>query len=249
MDLASVIGLVGGILAVFGGGMLEGIPLKALLQINAFVIVIVGSVSAMLLSTPVSTLVLGSKMIKDLFFFNSNQAKPLADQIIAYATTARKENLLFLEKSMDSVPHPFLKRTLRCALDGLDPETLTEIMENDIAVSEEKEVAAGTMFETCGGYAPTIGIIGAVLGLIHVMKGLAEGGSTEELGNGIALAFVATVYGVGSANLVFIPFGNKLKFRAAYNRRLRHMMLTGVLGIVQGLHPLIIQEKMRAYYD
>lgn len=251
MDIASIIGLALGIVAVFGGALMEGLPLAAILQLTAFIIVILGSLGAMLLSTPVDTLILGSKMIKDLFIFNTNQGKALAELILAYADKARKDGLLALEDSIEEVPHPFLKKALRCALDGYDPDAIVEVMETQISIQEQKETDAGKMWEVCGGYAPTIGIIGAVLGLIVVMGGLSAGGEggTEALGSGIAVAFVATIYGVGSANLIFIPFGGKMKSRAAYNKKLRMMMLTGVLGIVQGLHPLIIQDKIKPYYE
>jgi chemotaxis protein MotA len=249
MDKATVIGLILGIFAVFGGGLLEGLSMYSLLQFTAFLIVMGGTIGAMLVSTPVDTLTLGMKMIRDLFFFNPNQMQEYADSIIKYAEMARRESILSLEKAIDEVPHPFMKRCLRCAVDGYGPETISDVMETEITITEEKETNAGKMFEGAGGYAPTIGIIGAVLGLIKVMNGLAEGGSTAELGEGIAVAFVATIYGVGAANLVLIPFGGKIKMRAAYNKRMKEMMLTGVLGIVQGLNPRFIQERIRMYYE
>lgn len=249
VDLASTIGLLLGILCVFGGGLLEGLPLSALIQDTAFIIVIGGSIGAMLLSTPMDTLMLGVKLFKDLFIFNTGKNAEYAKVILSYAEIARRESILALEKSINDAPDPFLQKALRCAVDGYDPDTISEVMEAEIAIVEEKEMNVGKMFEAAGGYAPTIGIIGAVLGLIHVMGGLAKGGGTDELGSGIAVAFVATIYGVGSANLFFIPCGGKLKTRAAYNKRLKQMMLAGVLGIVSGLNPRVIQERIKCYYE
>ncbi|MBF0208000.1 MAG: flagellar motor protein [Oligoflexia bacterium] len=248
LDLTSVIGLFLGIFAVFGGGVMEGISIVALIQVTAFIIVVMGSVGAMLLTTPADTLVLGVKLTKDIFIFNLNQMEDYAKVILEYAEVARRESILALEKMIADAPHPFLQRALRCAVDGYDPDTIADVMEAEMNLTEEKETNVGKMYEAAGGYAPTIGIIGAVLGLIHVMHGLARGGSTEELGNGIGVAFVATIYGVGSANLVFIPFGGKLKTRAVYNKRLKQMMLAGVLGIVQGLNPRVIEERIKCYY-
>ncbi len=249
IDIASIVGVLLGIIAVFGGGILEGISVFSLIQVTAFLIVIGGTIGAMLVSTPMDTIKLGAKMLKDIFIFNPNQMEEYANSINQYAEMARRESILALEKVIDDAPHPFLKKALRCAVDGYDPDTIVEVMETDIHLAEEKETNAGKMYENAGGFAPTIGIIGAVLGLIHVMNGLAHGAGTNELGKGIAVAFVATIYGVGAANLVFIPFGNKLKMRASYNKKVKQMMLAGVLGIVQGSNPRVIQERIKAYYE
>ncbi len=247
MDLSSVIGLVLGIGAVFGGAAMEGLPMHSILQFTAFVIVLGGSIGAMLLSTPTATLKEGLALTKELFFFDTSQAKVMAGLILQYAETARRDGIVVLEKTIEQVPDLFLRRALKCAVDGMDIEQITDIMETEIWTNEEKENNAGKMYETCGGYCPTIGIIGAVLGLIHVMHGLALGSGTEEMGSGIAVAFVATIYGVGAANLIFIPFGNKLKARAADKRKARQMILKGVLSIVQGKHPMIIQEELKSF--
>lgn len=249
LDIASVVGLIMGILAVFGGGMAEGISIGSLIQVTAFLIVMGGSIAAMLISTPMDTLQLGMKLIRDVFVFNPSQTKLLAEEIIKYSELARRESILSLEKNVNDAPHPFLQRALRCAVDGYSPDTISDVMETEIALTEEKETNAAKMFENAGGFAPTIGIIGAVLGLIVVMNGLAKGGGTDELGKGIAVAFVATIYGLFAANIIFIPFGNKLRTRATFNKKLKQMMLAGVLGIVGGLNPRVIQERIRAYYE
>ncbi|MBF0360751.1 MAG: flagellar motor protein [Oligoflexia bacterium] len=249
LDIASIVGVVLGLLAVFGGGIAEGISIGSLIQITAFLIVMGGTVAAMLISTPMDTIQLGMKLAKDVFIFNPGQMKTLAEEVIKYSELARRESILSLEKNVNDAPHPFLQRALRCAVDGYSPDTISDVMETEIALTEEKETNAAKMFENAGGFAPTIGIIGAVLGLIVVMNGLAKGGGTDELGKGIAVAFVATIYGLLFANIFFIPFGNKLKTRAVFNKKLKQMMLAGVLGIVGGLNPRVIQERIRAYYE
>ncbi|MBF0313851.1 MAG: flagellar motor protein [Oligoflexia bacterium] len=248
LDIATVAGLVIGFVAVFGGGMIEGVHLSALMQPTAFMIVAGGTAGALLVSTPLDTVSLGAKLFKDLFLFNLNQMEELSKVILNYAEVARRESILALEKMIADAPHPFLQRALRCAVDGYDPETISDVMEAEMSITEERETNVAKMFEGAGGYAPTIGIIGAVLGLIHVMNGLARGGGTDELGSGIAVAFVATIYGLVIANLILIPFGSKLKTRAAYNKRLKQMMLAGVLGIVHGLNPRVIEERIKCYY-
>ena len=170
--------------------------------------------------------------------------KALIDEIITYATKARKNGLVSLESEADSVQDPFLRKALNLAVDGADLQELRKMMELQIGVEEHHALAEAKVFESAGGYSPTIGIIGAVLGLIQVMKNLAN---IEEVGRGIAVAFVATVYGVALANIFLLPVANKIKARVQQESQRKELMLEGVAGIVEGLNPKLIRSKLEAY--
>jgi chemotaxis protein MotA len=168
----------------------------------------------------------------------------MIDQVIDYATKARKNGIVSLESDAGSIDDPFLKKALNLAVDGTDLQELRKMMETDIALAEQTAEAEAKVWEAAGGYAPTIGIIGAVMGLIQVMKHLED---IKEVGHGIAVAFVATVYGVGSANIFFLPAGNKLRARIRQATLMKEMILEGIMGIVEGLNPTLIRMKMNAF--
>jgi chemotaxis protein MotA len=163
---------------------------------------------------------------------------------VQYAIKARKNGIVSLESEANSIADPFLRKALNLAVDGTDLQELRKMMEVDIAVGEQDSEAEAKVWESAGGYAPTIGIIGAVLGLIQVMKHLED---IKEVGHGIAVAFVATVYGVGSANIFFLPAANKLRARMREAAMLKEMTLEGVTGIVEGLNPTLIRLKLESY--
>ncbi|HSW50081.1 MAG TPA: MotA/TolQ/ExbB proton channel family protein, partial [Bryobacteraceae bacterium] len=165
-------------------------------------------------------------------------------ELIGFATKARKSGIVSLEQEVDTLPDPFLKKALSLAIDGMELKELRKMMELEIGMEEQRAEEEAKVYEAAGGYSPTIGIIGAVLGLIQVMKHLEN---IEEVGKGIAVAFVATVYGVGLANIFFLPSGNKLKARARQTIMLRELVLEGVAGIVEGLNPKLIRSKLEAY--
>jgi chemotaxis protein MotA len=179
-----------------------------------------------------------------VFLDRTQPLEPLIDDILSFATKARKQGVVALEREAANIEDPFLRKALNLAVDGTDLQELRKMMELEIELEEHRAEAEAKVYEAAGGYAPTIGIIGAVLGLIQVMKHLEN---IEEVGKGIAVAFVATVYGVASANIFFLPAANKLKSRLQYVVHMRELMLEGVVGIVEGMNPKLIRLKLEAY--
>jgi chemotaxis protein MotA len=241
-DGATLIGAVIGIGLVLGGHGLEGGGLRSLLQGAAAVIVFGGTLGAVVLSFPLRDL---RQAIVSLRFLVVDDAPPpdgVAALINRFAVRARKEGLLSLEDDAERMTDPFMKRALALAIDGTNSTTLRAMLEDEIATREEIEEVPARVFEAAGGYAPTVGILGAVLGLIHVMENLAD---PSNLGSGIAVAFVATVYGVGSANLIFLPIGSRFRARAQRQARRREAVLEGVMAIQEGLNPRLIDQKLR----
>lgn len=243
-DLATCAGLVLALGGILGGLVLEGGNLRDVAQITAAMIVLGGTLGAVMVTTPVSMLISAAKKLPLVFFDRQEDPSAITEEIIAYATKARKSGIVSLEQDAAAIPDPFLRKALELAIDGMDLNELRSMMELEIALEEQHGEAEAKVYEAAGGYAPTIGIIGAVLGLIQVMKHLEN---IEEVGKGIAVAFVATVYGVGSANIIFLPAANKIKARLRSTIHLREQMLEGVVGIVEGLNPKLIRSKLEAY--
>lgn len=244
VDFASLAGvlLAGG--GILGGLLLEGGRIQDVRQVTAALIVFGGTLGAVMLHTPPSTLIRALKCLPRVFYAVDRPRDTILDDIIGYATKARKMGLVSLETIADNIEDPFLSKALTLAVDGTDLQELRQTMELDIALEERRAEADARVYESAGGYAPTIGIIGAVMGLIQVMKNLAN---IDEVGHGIAVAFVATVYGVASANLFFLPAAGKIKARAAHEAERKEMMLEGVCSIVEGLNPKIIRTKLEGY--
>jgi len=245
-DLATLAGLAVALGGIIGGLILEGGHLAQILQGTAALIVFGGTLGAVMVTTPVGTLVRAAKRMMAVFFEKSQSPEDAIEEIIGYATKARKNGIVSLETEADSASDPFLRKALNLAVDGTDLQELRKMMELDIELEEQRGEAEAKVFEAAGGYAPTIGIIGAVLGLIQVMQKLAD---IEEVGRGIGVAFVATVYGVGSANIFFLPAGNKIRCRIAKQVQMKELMLEGVVGIVEGLNPKLIRIKLGAYLE
>ena len=245
-DIATLGGLLlagGGIL---GGLLIEGGKLTDIAQITALMIVLGGTIGAVMVTTPLKTLLRAAKCLGSVFFDQSESPEHVIEEILGYATKARKHSIMSLESDLDKIADPFLRKAISLSVDGTDLQELRKMMELDIAVQHKNGEAMAKVYEAAGGYAPTIGIIGAVLGLIQVMKHLEN---IEEVGRGIAVAFVATVYGVASANLFFLPAANKIKARFHHMLEMRELMLEGVCGIVEGLNPKIIRIKLDAYLE
>lgn len=243
-DLASLAGValsVGGIMA---GLLMEGGKVKDVAQITAGIIVLAGTIGAVMVTTPMGVLLGAVKKLKLVFLDQTQPLEPIVEEIIEYATQARKQGIVSLEQKAGTISNPFLRKALNLAIDGIEMSQIKSIMELEISLLEQDGESEAKVFEAAGGYAPTVGIIGAVLGLIQVMKNLAN---IDEVGRGIAVAFVATVYGVAVANLFFLPAGTKLKARLHSEVRLRELMLEGVLAIVEGLNPKLIRTKLDAY--
>ena len=243
-DLASLLGLVVGVGGILGGMLLEKGELRHLYQVSAAVIVFGGTFGAVMITTPMAILVRAVKHIMLVFFEQTQSPSTTIDEIIEYAGQARKQGIVSLEQAANDVSDPFLKKALNLAVDGIEMSQIRGIMELDLSLVEHEGEAEAKVYEAAGGYAPTIGIIGAVIGLIHVMQNLAD---IEAVGRGIAGAFVATIYGVGSANLFFLPAGSKIRARMQASVQIRELMLEGVLSIVEGLNPKLIRTKLDAY--
>lgn len=246
MDIASLLGTLMGLLAVFGGAVIEGLHIGQILQGTAAIIVFGGTFGAMFVSFPTQDIKKAFSMIGVIYKNVDLDVRPVIDEIIRIATIARKEGVLAVEGQRESITNPLFKKCIKYVIDGFEPNTVKEIIDTEIYLAFEEEEAAGKVFEGAGGYSPTIGIIGAVLGLIHVMSQLND---PSKLGDGIAVAFVATVYGVGAANLLLIPWGTKLKRKAAQRMVQKEVVKLGVVGIQEGLNPHFLQEKLEVFVE
>ncbi len=246
MDLASVIGTFLGIGAVVGGQILEGGHIGSLMQGTAAMIVVGGTIGAGLLAFPMQDIKKAVALIPLVFKNVDLDVRPTIDEIIRIATIARKEGVLAVEGQRESIQNPLFKRMIKFVIDGFEPNTVKEIIDTEILLAFEDEEAAGKVWEGMGGFSPTIGIIGAVLGLIHVMSMLND---PSKIGDGIAVAFVATVYGVGMANLLFMPWGTKIKRKAAQRMIAKEVVKLGVVGIQEGLNPHFLQEKLEVFVE
>jgi chemotaxis protein MotA len=243
-DLASVGGLLLAFGGIVGGLLMEGGSIQDIGQFTAALIVLGGTFGAVMVSTPAVVLKGAVKRLVAVFFEKSQNETELIEEIIRYATKARKNGLVSLEQEADEAQNPFLRKALTLAVDGSDLQDLRKMMELQITLEESRAEAEAEVFEAAGGYAPTIGIIGAVLGLIQVMKDLSD---IKAVGHGIAVAFVATVYGVAAANVFFLPAAAKIKARVRREAEIKELMLDGVLAIVEGLNPKLIRHKLEAY--
>ncbi len=243
-DVTTLLGIVLALGGIVGGLILEKGSIKDIAQFTAALIVLGGTAGAVLVNTPSHTLRSAMAHLKVVFFERTQRPAALVDELIVFATKARKQGIVSLESDANQVGDPFLKKALNLAVDGTDLEELRSMMELEIDLHEADAEAAARVFDSGGGYAPTIGIIGAVLGLIQVMKNLTD---IAEVGHGIAVAFVATVYGVALANIFLIPAGSKIRGRAAIDRRQRELILDGVIGILEGANPKLIRNKLDAY--
>lgn len=246
MDLGSIIGLVLGIGMIMVANLMEGGSIKDVMQLTAAMIVLGGTMGACVTQFPLRTTMASLKAVISVFIHKKTDAESTIVQIVEFAKRARREGILALEKEIGTLSDPFFAKALRMAVDGLDPKQLVETMEAELATAEEELEGPVKFFEACGGYAPTMGILGAVLGLIGVMKNLDK---PSELGSGIAVAFVATVYGVGSANLLFLPFSTKIKLNNKEMLKVREITLKGVLLIQEGVNHSIIEELLKSYLD
>ncbi|HEY6896971.1 MAG TPA: flagellar motor protein [Rhodocyclaceae bacterium] len=244
MDLISVLGLVVGLTAIIGGQIFEGGHVGSLIQPTAFLIVIGGTLGAVLLQSPLKTFTGGMSMVRWVFFPPQLHGEEIIEQIAHWSHVARKEGLLALEAQTETLDDPFLRKGLQLLVDGAEPERLHDVMEVEIGSYEAELKLSAKVWEAAGGYSPTIGILGAVMGLIHVMENLSD---PSKLGAGIAVAFVATIYGVGAANLIFLPVAKKLMACISRVVAMREMYVDGLVGIANGDNPRIIESRLRGY--
>lgn len=244
MDKISLAGLALGLIAILGGQILEGGHVGSLVQPTALLIVLGGTLGAVLLQSPFHVFKRGIMMAKWVWVPPVIEQKRLIDQILTWSQQSRREGLLALENYIPGIKDEFTRKGLQLLVDGADPERIRELMEVEIGTFEDEWRQSAKIWDSAGGYSPTIGILGAVMGLIHVMENLSD---PTKLGAGIAVAFVATIYGVGLANLIYLPIAGKLKYYIARMVASREMLIDGLVGIALGDNPRIIEGRLRGY--
>lgn len=244
MDKISLAGIAIGLIAIIGGQYLEGGSFGSLVQPTALLIVLGGTLGAVLLQSPVHVFKRGLKMAKWVWVPPVIEQKRLVDQLILWSQISRREGLLALENQLGTVKDIFARKGLQLLIDGAEPERIRSLLENDVYTFEDEWRQSAKIWESAGGYSPTIGILGAVMGLIHVMENLSD---PSKLGAGIAVAFVATIYGVGLANLIYLPIAGKLKYYIARQVAMKEMVIDGLVGIAVGDNPRIIEGRLKGY--
>lgn len=244
LDKISIAGLAIGLVAIIGGQVLEGGHLASLVQPTALVIVGGGTLGAVMLQCPFHIFKRGMQMARWVWMPPVVEQKRLIDQVSTWSQVSRREGLLALENFVTQLKDPFARKGLQLLVDGADPERLRELLEVEIGTFEEEMKQSAKIWEAAGGYSPTIGILGAVMGLIHVMENLTD---PSRLGAGIATAFVATIYGVGLANLVYLPIAGKLRYHIGRMVTAKEMLVDGLVGIAVGDNPRIIESRLRGY--
>lgn len=244
VDYLSFIGIVLSLVAVLGGNLLEGGHMDSLVQLTAFIVVVGGTLGATLVQMPLKTFVQGIKRAGWVFLPPRVERDDTLKRINVWSKTVRKSGLLSLQNIAKKEPDPFIKKGLMMLVDGAEPTEIRTALEIEIDSLAINDANAARVYEAMGGYSPTIGIIGAVLGLIHVMNNLAD---PALLGPGIAVAFVATIYGVGFANFLFLPMSSKIRSIADEMTQYREMLLDGMVGIAEGENPRTIASKLEGY--
>ena len=244
MDLLSLAGILMAFGAIIGGNALEGGHISALLNGPALVIVFGGTLGAIMLQSPGAVFLHALRMAGGVFRPPRHQIDPAIKKLVNWSSVARKEGLLGLEAIAEKEPDLFIRKGMQLLVDGSEPDVIRSILEVEVDNREQQDLLAAKVFESMGGYAPTVGIIGAVMGLIHVMQNLADPG---RLGSGIATAFVATIYGVGIANLLLLPFGSKMKTLALRKSQYQEMVIEGIVAIAEGENPRNIESRLQGY--
>jgi chemotaxis protein MotA len=244
VDKSTLFGLLLAIAGIIGGLLVEGGNLSQILQPTAAMIVFGGTIGAVFVQFPLRVVLASFRQLAHVFLEPKDNAQASIRELLRYANKARREGIISLDQDIASVQDPFLKKSLMLAVDGMEAQELRHIMELEMDNLEENEEKIPQVLESAGGFAPTVGIIGAVLGLIQVMQHLDH---IDEVGRGIAVAFVATIYGVGSANLFFLPAAGKLKIRLRAEQVIRKMTLEGVLSILEGMNPRMLESKLLGF--
>src|ERR1700735_3987318 len=244
MDIASIGGIILAVAGILAGMMIEGGSIAQITQPTAAMIVIGGTAGAVMLQFPMNIFLAALKQVMRIFFSGGYDEETTLKQLVAFANKARRSGIVSLDQDLPSVADPFLKQALMLAIDGTEPSEVRKIMQMELDNKTEMEEKIPQVFEAAGGYSPTVGIIGAVLGLIQVMQHLDN---IDEVGRGIAVAFVATIYGVALANLVALPAAGKLKIRNHEEQMHKMMMLEGVISIMEGMNPRMIETKLRTF--
>jgi chemotaxis protein MotA len=246
MDKASIGGVLVAIFGIVAGLLIEGGNLGQVLQPTAALIVFGGTLGAVLLQFPLPTVIDAFRSMAHIFAAPRKQNNQLIRALVAFANKARRNGVVSLDADLQTIQDPFLKQSLMLAVDGTEPNDLRRIMRVSLDTTADNEERLPAVFESAGGFSPTIGILGAVLGLIQVMQHLDN---IQEVGRGIAVAFVATIYGVGAANLFFLPFAGKMRIRLHADHQRREMMLEGVISILEGMNPRMLEIKLAGFTD
>jgi chemotaxis protein MotA len=245
MDILSIVGIILALIAIIGGAILKGSSAGALVGSAAFVIVVLGTLAASLVQTPLPTFLRAWKIIVWVFMPPVTNPNAMIEKIVEWSNIARKQGLLGLETAVEQEKDEFLKKGLQSLVDGGEPDAIRSGMEIELDAMEHFDNQAAKVFEAMGVYSPTLGIIGAVMGLMAVMSNLAD---PSKLGHGIAAAFVATIYGIAFANLLFLPMSNKLKSVIHDQIQVRTMVIEGIIAIAQGENPRNIETKLKGYF-
>jgi chemotaxis protein MotA len=244
VDIASVCGIALALLGILAGMTIEGGSVSQITQPTAALIVLGGTAGAVLLQFPMPVFLAALRAVRTVFSNDSTDGENVMKRLIEFANKARKNRIISLDGDLRTVEDPFLRRTLMLAVDGIEPAEVRRIMQMELENQVEMREKVATVFEAAGGYSPTVGIIGAVLGLIQVMQHLDN---ISEVGRGIAVAFVATIYGVGLANLVCLPMAGKLKIRYREDQVVKEMIMEGVISILEGMNPRMLEMKLRTF--
>jgi chemotaxis protein MotA len=244
VDKSTIGGIVLAVTGIGVGLVLDGGKLAQVMQPTAALIVLGGTIGAVMVQFPLGIVLQAFAQLRYVFFNSEPESDSLVQNLLRYALKARKEGMLSLDSELAKIKDPFLKESLMLAIDGVSSSDLRKMMELQLDYRGEKEERIPKVFEAAGGFAPTIGIIGAVLGLMHVMQQLQD---IQEVGKGIAVAFVATIYGVGSANLLFLPWAGKLKIRLRERQVVQEMTLEAVLAMIEGVNPRTLELQLGSY--
>jgi chemotaxis protein MotA len=244
MDIASIGGIALALIGILAGMMVEGGSISQITQPTAAMIVIGGTAGAVMLQFPMNIFLAALKQVMRIFISSRTDEEAILNQLVKFANKARKSGIVSLDQDLSTVDDPFFKQALMLAIDGTEPSEVRKIMQMELDNKAEMEEKIPQVFEAAGGYSPTVGIIGAVLGLIQVMQHLDN---IDEVGRGIAVAFVATIYGVALANLICLPVAGKLKIRHREEQMVKEMMLEGVISILEGMNPRMIETKLRTF--
>ncbi|GGG01185.1 motility protein A [Paenibacillus albidus] len=244
MDITAIIGLLAGLAALIGGFLWEGGNISGLLQLNAALIVFGGTIAAVMISFPASRLRSIPSALHMAFGRNTDNIQEKAEELISMASITRREGVLTLEKRAEEHPDPYTREGLMLIIDGTDPDQVRQILELEMDAKELKHDSYAKIFEAAGGYAPTMGIIGTVMGLISVLGSLTD---PSNLGASIAVAFTATLYGVASANLIFLPIASKIKSRSQSQLHSMEMLMVGILSLQNGDHPQLVRKKLNSF--
>jgi len=246
MDLSTVLGIVVALAGILIGQAIEGGSVLQILQPTAAMIVFGGTLGAVMISFPMSVLKQAAADLLQVLKEESIRPNDVIDEVVRFTNKARREGIISLEKDAAAVKDEFFRKSIMMAVDGSEPKELRQTMEVELQYMDERGEHSARVYEAAGGYSPTIGILGAVLGLIQVMQHLDN---INEVGKGIAVAFVATIYGVASANIFFLPAAGKLKFKHRKRMIIKEMMLEGTLGILEGQNPRLIEGKLTSFLD